>query len=108
MTIKVGVGLGGGATFDPLAGRPGGPNAKPGPGGVTAGVCAAAGGTASIAGFGISGQADGSRGYDFGLGRQYNDPSFKGNIGYEPGGRTGASLGGSLAVQFGIYDGGRP
>jgi RHS repeat-associated protein len=103
MSCKWGVGLGGGASYDPLAGRPGGAKAAPGPGGATLGISATVGGSLGIAGAGISGQADGSRGYDFGRGSQYNDPSLKGNIGYEPGGRTGASIGGSIGIQGSIY-----
>ncbi|WP_418120625.1 RHS repeat-associated core domain-containing protein [Variovorax sp. 350MFTsu5.1] len=103
LSCKWGVGLGGGVAYDPLAGRPGGTKAAPGPGGATLGISATAGGTLGIAGAGISGQADGSRGYDFGRGSQYNDPSLKGNIGYEPGGRTGASVGGSIGIQGSIY-----
>ena len=108
LTCKIGVGYGGGAGYDPLAGRPGGANAAPGAGGVTLGVSGSAGGALGVAGLGISGQIDGSRGYDFGAGRQYNDPSFKGSIGYEPGGRTGAGIGGSFTIQGGIYGGSRP
>lgn len=103
MSCKWGVGLGGGASYDPLAGRPGGAKAAPGLGGATLGISATVGGSLGIAGAGISGQADGSRGYDFGRGSQYNDPSLKGNIGYEPGGRTGASIGGSIGIQGSIY-----
>lgn len=103
MSCKWGGGLGGGASYDPLAGRPGGAKAAPGPGGATLGISATVGGSLGIAGAGISGQADGSRGYDFGRGAQYNDPSLKGNLGYEPGGRTGASIGGSIGIQGSIY-----
>ncbi|WP_235507937.1 RHS repeat-associated core domain-containing protein [Variovorax sp. Root434] len=86
LSCKWGIGLGGGISYDPLAGRPGGAKAVPGSGGATLGISATVGGTLGVAGAGISGQADGSRGYDLGTGSQYNDPSLKGNIGYEPGG----------------------
>ncbi len=101
---KVGVGFGGGVTYDPLGGRPGGSSATPGKGGLTLGIAVDAGGTVGAGGVGVSGQMSGSRGYDFGAGRQYNEPSAKGNAGYSPGSKSGVSVGGSIGVQGTIYD----
>lgn len=104
LACKVGIGIGGGAFLDPLGGRPGGEKATAGKGGATLGISLQAGGNAGVAGLGFSGQAQGSRGYDFGAGKGYNQPSLTGSAGYEPGGRTGAFLGGSATFQGSIYD----
>lgn len=99
----MGYGFGGGITYDPLGGRPGGDRAQPGKGGVTIGIALEAGVSANAGAFGVSGQASGSRGYDFGAARQFNDPSFSGSGGYSPDGRRGFSFGGSATVQGSIW-----
>ena len=42
----------------------------------------------------------GSREKDFGTNSHYNNPSLTGTLGYEPGGKTGASVGGNVGFEF--------
>ena len=104
MSAQAGVGLGVGASYDPLGGRPGGSQGQAGTGGVTFGTAASIGGGVGAFGLGVGGGVSGSRGKDFGTNSHYNNPSLTGTLGYEPGGKTGASVGGNVGFEFGIYD----
>jgi DNA primase catalytic core len=108
ITIRVGVGLGGGAQYDPNGGRPGSDSycKKNGDGGgMTVGWQVNAGGGASVWGAGVSGGVGGGAGYDFGSSNTYKDnlsPSY--SVGYTPGGKTEFGIGGSIGFEVGVHD----
>ena len=97
ITCKIGYGVGGGMSLDPLGGRPGGnePGAGRG-GGVTAGVFGELGGTLGPLGGKLQGQA----GLDFGSSGITYSSAGPSSTGGTPEGIQGV---GAIGVQFSIY-----
>lgn len=110
MAGRLGIGIGGGVQWDPLGKRPGSDSScknsqdKNRGGGVAVGWQGNGGGSVGVGGLGVGGSVAMGGGYDFGTSNTYKDVGLTGQGGYDPFGKTGASLGGNIGLEFSIYD----
>jgi len=110
LNVRAGWGAGGGAQYDPNGSAAGSEDNPNGTGGVATGIYGEADATASVGGLGISEARGVELGRDWRTGgdnETYGGPTGGGNIGYEPGGKTGLHFGASGGMEISIHGPGK-